>query len=139
MTTSDKRPRRTTKSAKPGKTAKSPDASDPAPIQAKADREPETGAAVAAAPALATTPAPGKSANRPRSPSGTPKAVETRRIKDVSVTVTSRHREDRHASIALAAYFRSESRGFAPGHEVEDWLAAEEEVDQRLLGEGRVS
>ncbi len=64
---------------------------------------------------------------------------QARRIKDVSVTVTSRHREDRHSSIALAAYFRSESRGFAPGHEVEDWLAAEEEVDQRLLGEGRVS
>ena len=43
------------------------------------------------------------------------------------------------ASIAKAAYFRSESRGFAPGREVEDWLAAEEEVDQRLLGEGRAS
>ena len=46
---------------------------------------------------------------------------------------------DLRASIALAAYFLSESRGFAPGHEMEDWLAAEEEVDQRLLGEGRAS
>jgi hypothetical protein len=136
MTTSDKRPRRTTKSAK---TAKSAHAPDSAPIQAKPDPEPVTGAAIAAAPALATAPALGKSANRARSPGGTPKAIETRRIKDISVTVTSRHYEDRHASIALAAYFRSESRGFTPGHEVEDWLAAEEEVDQRLLGEGRAS
>jgi hypothetical protein len=48
-----------------------------------------------------------------------------------------RFHEDRHASIAEAAYFRSLRRGFAPGHELEDWLAAEEEVDQRLIGEGR--
>jgi hypothetical protein len=50
-----------------------------------------------------------------------------------------RHHENRHASIAEAAYFRSELRGFTPGHELEDWIAAEEEVDQRLLGEGRAS
>jgi Protein of unknown function (DUF2934) len=47
--------------------------------------------------------------------------------------------QDRHASIAEAAYFRSQNRGFLPGHELEDWLAAEEEIDQRLRGEGRVS
>ncbi len=139
MTTSDKRPRRTTRSAKTAKTGKSADAPDSALIQAKPDPTPVVGAGSAAAPALATAPALGKPATRARSPGGIPKSVETRRIKDVSVTVTSRHREDRHASIALAAYFRSESRGFAPGHEVEDWLAAEEEVDQRLLGEGRAS
>jgi hypothetical protein len=46
--------------------------------------------------------------------------------------------EDRSASIAKAAYFIAERRGFAPGHELEDWLAAENEVDQRLAGEGRV-
>jgi hypothetical protein len=37
---------------------------------------------------------------------------------------------DLRASIALAAYFRSEQRGFAPGYELEDWLAAEREVGQ---------
>jgi hypothetical protein len=46
---------------------------------------------------------------------------------------------DRYASIALAAYFRSQHRGFKPGHEMEDWLAAEAEVDQRLRGETRAS
>lgn len=41
--------------------------------------------------------------------------------------------EQRAALIAEAAYFRAERRGFAPGHETEDWLAAEAEVDERLL------
>jgi hypothetical protein len=39
----------------------------------------------------------------------------------------------RSALIAEAAFFLAERRGFAPGHEVEDWLAAESEVDARLL------
>jgi hypothetical protein len=47
-------------------------------------------------------------------------------------------REDRRGSIAKTAYLKAERRGFAPGHEIEDWLAAEDEVDQRLAGEGRV-
>ncbi len=28
----------------------------------------------------------------------------------------------------MAAFFRAERRGFAPGHEFEDWLAAEAEI-----------
>jgi hypothetical protein len=39
----------------------------------------------------------------------------------------------RAALIAKAAYYRAEKRGFAPGHEAEDWLAAESEVDAKLL------
>jgi hypothetical protein len=39
----------------------------------------------------------------------------------------------RAALIAKAAYYRAEKRGFAPGHETEDWLAAESEVDEKLL------
>jgi hypothetical protein len=33
--------------------------------------------------------------------------------------------------IAVAAYFRAEKRGFAPGGELEDWLAAETERGSR--------
>jgi hypothetical protein len=40
--------------------------------------------------------------------------------------------EHRRALIAEAAYFRAERRGFEPGHEAEDWLAAEAEVDTAL-------
>jgi hypothetical protein len=41
--------------------------------------------------------------------------------------------EQRAALIAEAAYFRAEKRGFTPGHEAEDWFAAESEVDAILL------
>ena len=35
----------------------------------------------------------------------------------------------RHDMIERAAYLRAEQRGFAPGFEVDDWLAAEADVD----------
>jgi hypothetical protein len=38
--------------------------------------------------------------------------------------------EQRHELIAKAAYFRAQRRGFRAGHELEDWLAAEAEVEQ---------
>jgi hypothetical protein len=41
-------------------------------------------------------------------------------------------REGRERLIAESAYLRAERRGFGPGHEVEDWLAAEAEVDALL-------
>jgi hypothetical protein len=34
----------------------------------------------------------------------------------------------REEMVRTAAYFRAERRGFAPGYEWEDWLAAEDEV-----------
>ena len=36
---------------------------------------------------------------------------------------------ERQSMIAEAAYYRAENRGFAPGWETEDWLAAEKEID----------
>jgi hypothetical protein len=39
---------------------------------------------------------------------------------------------DRHLLISQAAYLRAKQRGFAAGHEVEDWLAAEREIDAQL-------
>ncbi len=45
------------------------------------------------------------------------------------VTVTPAEREE---LIAIVAYFRAERRGFGPGGEVEDWLAAEREIDAAL-------
>ncbi|HEV8332741.1 MAG TPA: DUF2934 domain-containing protein [Steroidobacteraceae bacterium] len=35
---------------------------------------------------------------------------------------------DHEVKVALAAYFIAEKRGFEPGHELEDWLAAEAEI-----------
>jgi len=39
--------------------------------------------------------------------------------------------KSREALVAELAYFRALNRGFAPGHEIEDWLAAEREIEKR--------
>jgi hypothetical protein len=39
--------------------------------------------------------------------------------------------ENREARIAERAYWRAERRGFEPGHELEDWLHAEREIDSQ--------
>ncbi len=30
--------------------------------------------------------------------------------------------------VALTAYYKAEKRGFVPGHDLEDWLEAEQEI-----------
>jgi len=103
--------------------------------------------------AATPTTAPPQIAAPPSAPSSSPPKARVRQRKSPSSPTrasdkTSAHTAagqahhppvDRNASIALAAYFRSQHRGFKPGHEMEDWLAAEAEVDQRLRGEGRGS
>jgi hypothetical protein len=44
---------------------------------------------------------------------------------DVATSLTP---AERLRMIEQAAFFRAERRGFAPGHEFEDWLAAEAEI-----------
>ncbi|MCU0735001.1 MAG: DUF2934 domain-containing protein [Methylotetracoccus sp.] len=39
---------------------------------------------------------------------------------------------DLQRAIALAAYSRAEKRGFAPGYELSDWLAAESEIRHQM-------
>ena len=38
----------------------------------------------------------------------------------------------RHEMIATAAYYLAEQRGFAPGHEREDWYRAQAAIDKEL-------
>jgi hypothetical protein len=40
----------------------------------------------------------------------------------------------RQQTIERAAYSRAEQRGFAPGYEMDDWLAAEKEYEQSRAG-----
>jgi len=40
-------------------------------------------------------------------------------------------RDVRRQLVAAEAYFLAERRGFAAGHELEDWIAAEAAVDLR--------
>jgi hypothetical protein len=70
--------------------------------------------------------------------SGTlPKAAPARSPREeVSVKAVHLLGEDRRRLIAEAAYFRAEQRGFVPGSELEDWLAAELEIDALIGDEG---
>ena len=73
---------------------------------------------------------------RPRKPAasgpGFTASPSPERMREVSPVPISP--EERHRLIAEAAYYRASRRGFNGGAEVEDWLAAEAEVDNQLLG-----
>jgi hypothetical protein len=53
------------------------------------------------------------------------------RASDPSPFARAPDAESRREAIAKAAYFLAERRGFTPGHELEDWMRAEQEVDAR--------
>lgn len=82
-------------------------------------------AATPKAPATRKTPAKAAAARK----SATGAARGTLRVSDSATTLTA---EDRLQMVRTAAYFRAERRGFAPGHEAADWLAAEAEVEAQL-------
>ena len=46
--------------------------------------------------------------------------------------VNSTDHSEKNQMIAEAAYFRAESRGFAPNNDLEDWLEAEIDVEGYL-------
>ncbi len=63
-----------------------------------------------------------------------PKAAKaTPEVPPASAELTSITKSDRQAMIATAAYYRAEKRHFAPGSELEDWTAAEAEIDALLM------
>lgn len=65
-----------------------------------------------------------------RIPAGEPAMVTAEAVRpDGPVAVDP---ATRRSWIERAAYFRAERRGFAPGHEAEDWLEAEAEIDAQL-------
>ncbi|HEY4646900.1 MAG TPA: DUF2934 domain-containing protein [Steroidobacteraceae bacterium] len=61
------------------------------------------------------------------------KAEPDRASETTSVVAVSLSAVDRDDMIATAAYFRAQKRNFETGHELEDWLAAEAEIDAALL------
>lgn len=74
-----------------------------------------------------------RAAPRRRSASSSPEAAGHGASTGITVS-----EDARRAMIAQAAYLRAERRGFAPGGEIEDWMAAEAEVDALLrAGNGR--
>jgi len=77
---------------------------------------------------------------REKNPESTPARKRAPRKAANPAAATAKPRfvnpQRRAALIAQAAYFRAMRRGFAAGHDVEDWLAAEAEVDAELLSGG---
>ena len=53
-------------------------------------------------------------------------------LQEIEVTNAVSSSPDLQQKIAEAAYYRAERRGFQPGFEMEDWLAAESEIRTRL-------
>ena len=43
--------------------------------------------------------------------------------------------DQRHSMIAVAAYYIAQHRGFEAGHELEDWLRAESQIESALRGD----
>jgi len=70
------------------------------------------------APAKTPVKTPAKTTAKPQSFSGNARA-------DVSP-------DELRKLISEAAYYRAKQRGFAPGHELEDWVEAEAQVMTRL-------
>jgi hypothetical protein len=68
-------------------------------------------------------------ASRRKAPSPEPVLVSAK--PDGRVDFNNAQRRD--AMIAEAAYYRAARRGFVPGHELDDWLAAEQQVDTALF------
>lgn len=59
-------------------------------------------------------------------------AVTTKKAKEQEVSIPEEDCSticlpDRDSKIAEIAYHKAENRDFAPGHELEDWLEAEQE------------
>ena len=61
------------------------------------------------------------------------------RLQGIEVANPVSSSPDLQQLIAEAAYYRAERRGFAPGQEIEDWLAAEKEVMERVVPSERPS
>lgn len=107
------------------------DMTESAPVPANKSASKSTGKKVSAAAATpaATTPKRGKS-----SASTAPKLSDHQGSLRELATVSEAKRQD---MIREAAYYKAEKRRFAPGHEAEDWAAAEREIDE-LIARARV-
>jgi hypothetical protein len=64
----------------------------------------------------------------------TPAPAEPAPSTAVEAKETEENVSEINGMIATAAYFLAEERGFAPGHELEDWLEAERRIKVLCFG-----
>ncbi len=65
-------------------------------------------------------------AQQPKSTTNTKRELSSNNEESKSVT----NGVDRDSRVAVSAYYKSQARGFEPGNELADWLAAEAEENQ---------
>jgi Protein of unknown function (DUF2934) len=78
-----------------------------------------------------------RTANRPLDPAPRTVAEESileyiEQARGHAAGVSQVDPELRHEMVATAAYYIAEQRGFAPGHELEDWYRAQAAIDKEL-------
>jgi len=66
--------------------------------------------------------------SRTRSKASDAAAASTALLK-IDVQVPWVTESQRHEAVQVAAYYLAERRGFEPGHELEDWINAEAQLD----------
>lgn len=101
------------------------DMTESAPARKSASRP--TGKKTSPSPTAAATATPKRSKS---GASAAPKPLSDHRgsLRQLA-TVSEDKRQD---MIREAAYYKAEKRSFAPGHEAEDWAAAEREIDELI-------
>lgn len=55
----------------------------------------------------------------------------------VACSKDSSYPDELAINVAECAYYKAEKRGFAPGHEIEDWYEAEKEILESLSQSSR--
>lgn len=89
--------------------------------------------------APASTTAKTKAAAKPPAKKAPARATATKAARGNGAAKSHRVNADQRRNyIEVAAYYIAERRGFAGGNEMDDWAAAEAEVD-RLLSEGKLN
>lgn len=94
----------------------------------------------AAKTATTAKPAAAKTTTKPKAPvKAAPKAAPKAAVKKPAKATAGNKvpQAQRSHYIEVAAFYIAERRGFAPGDPLQDWVAAEAEID-RLLAEGRL-
>lgn len=94
---------------------------------------PKTTAPKAAKPKSATTKAATPKASAKNTPPKQAKlGLDEKATNKPVATKKSVSPEERYQMIAAAAYFHAERHGFTSGRSLDDWIAAEKEIDQLL-------
>ena len=75
-----------------------------------------------------------KSKSKSSTPTGIIVSKAIKKIKSGSTkkVLSTLNGIDRQEMIATAAYYKAEQQGFTSGHEIQDWLEAETEIDSLL-------